>query len=69
MIGFNVPPYIGTEMKYIEEAVAKNHKICGDGPFTKRCNTWLEKKTGTAKAAADHLLYPCHRDGSTAGGN
>ena len=26
MIGFNVPPYIGTEMKYIEEAVAKNHK-------------------------------------------
>ena len=50
MIGFNVPPYIGTEMKYIEEAVAKNHKICGDGPFTKRCNEWLEKKTGTAKA-------------------
>lgn len=31
MIDFNVPPYIGTEMKYIEEAVAKNHKICGDG--------------------------------------
>lgn len=50
MIDFNVPPYIGTEMKYIEEAVAKNHKICGDGPFTKRCNEWLEKKTGTAKA-------------------
>lgn len=50
MIGFNVPPYIGTEMKYIEEAVAKNHKICGDGPFTKRCNAWLERKTGTAKA-------------------
>ena len=45
MIDFNVPPYIGTEMKYIEEAVAKNHKICGDGPFTKRCNEWLEKKT------------------------
>ena len=50
MIGFNVPPYIGTEMKYIEEAVAVNHKICGDGPFTKRCNAWLEEKTGTAKA-------------------
>ena len=50
MIDFNVPPYIGTEMKYIEEAVAKNHKICGDGPFTKRCNEWLEKRTGTAKA-------------------
>ncbi len=50
MIDFNVPPYVGTEMKYVEEAVALNHKICGDGPFTHRCNAWLEQKTGTAKA-------------------
>ena len=50
MIDFNVPPYIGTEMKYMAEAVEKNHKICGDGPFTKRCNAWLEEKTGTSKA-------------------
>lgn len=50
MIDFNVPPYVGTEMKYVEEAVAKNHKICGDGPFTHRCNEWIEKKTGTTKA-------------------
>jgi len=50
MIDFNVPPYVGTEMKYVEEAVAKNHKICGDCPFTHQCNEWLEKKTGTAKA-------------------
>lgn len=50
MIDFNVPPYVGTELKYVEEAVAKNHKICGDGPFTHRCNEWIEKKTGTAKA-------------------
>lgn len=50
MIDFNVPPYVGTELKYVEEAVAKNHKICGDGPFTHRCNEWLEKKTGTSKA-------------------
>lgn len=49
MIDFNVPPYVGTEMKYVEEAVAVNHKICGDGPFTHRCNAWLEQKTGTAK--------------------
>lgn len=49
-ISFNVPPYIGTEMKYVEEAITKNHKICGDGPFTKRCNAWLEEKTGTARA-------------------
>ncbi len=50
MIDFNVPPYVGNELKYVEEAVAKNHKICGDGPFTHRCNEWLEQKTGTAKA-------------------
>ncbi|MBS6398161.1 MAG: dTDP-4-amino-4,6-dideoxygalactose transaminase [Clostridiales bacterium] len=50
MIDFNVPPYVGTELKYVEEAVAVNHKICGDGPFTHRCNEWIEKKTGTTRA-------------------
>ena len=49
MISFNVPPYIGTEMKYIEEAI-QAHKICGDGKFTKKCSEWIEKTTGTAKA-------------------
>ena len=49
MIDFNVPPYVGTEMKYVEEAVAKNHKICGDGPFTHQCSEWLEKRTKAAK--------------------
>lgn len=50
MIDFNIPPYVGTELKYVEEAVAKNHKLCGDGPFTKKCSEWLEEKTGTTKA-------------------
>lgn len=49
MIKFNVPPYIGKEEKYIQEVI-KNRKICGDGQFTKKCNAWLEEKTGTAKA-------------------
>ncbi len=49
MISFNVPPVVGTETKYIEEAI-HNNKICGDGEFTKKCSAWLEKKTGTAKA-------------------
>lgn len=48
MINFNVPPYTGKEIEYIEEAV-RNQKICGDGPFTKKCNEWIEEKTGTAK--------------------
>lgn len=49
MIDFNVPPYVGTEMKYVEEAVAKNHKLCGDGPFTHRCSEWLEERTKATK--------------------
>lgn len=49
MISFNVPPHIGTEEKYIAEAI-KKHKICGDGIFTKKCSEWMEKQTGTTKA-------------------
>ena len=49
MINFNVPPFTGKETEYIMEAV-KAQKICGDGQFTKKCNTWLENKTGTTKA-------------------
>ena len=49
MISFNVPPKVGTEEQYISEAI-QSRKICGDGQFTKKCNAWLEKKTGTAKA-------------------
>lgn len=48
MIKFNVPPYVGKEEAYIAEAIA-SHKICGDGAFTMRCNTWLEQHTGAAK--------------------
>ena len=48
MINFNVPPYTGKEIEYMKEAIG-NQKICGDGPFTKKCSEWIEKKTGTAK--------------------
>ncbi len=49
MIHFNVPPFVGTEFKYMQEAV-ENHKICGDGPFTKRCNEWIQNRFNTPKA-------------------
>ena len=49
MIRFNVPPYTGKELDYIKVAV-ENQKICGDGEFTKKCNEWIESKTGTKKA-------------------
>lgn len=50
MIQFNVPPYVGTELGYVREAVEANHKICGDGPFTMRCHAWLEERFGAQKA-------------------
>ena len=49
MINFNVPPYIGKEQDYITQAI-ESHKICGDGQFTKKCNAWIEEKTGVSKA-------------------
>ena len=49
MINFNVPPYIGKEQEYIRQAI-ESHKICGDGQFTKKCNKWIEDKTGVSKA-------------------
>lgn len=47
-IPFNIPPYVGHEMEYLQKACEVNHKICGDGPFTKQCKAWVEEKTGTA---------------------
>ncbi len=49
MISFNQPPYVGNELEYIRQAIASG-RICGDGPFNKKCSQWLEEKTHTAKA-------------------
>lgn len=49
MIPFNIPPYVGKENEYMQAAI-DNHKICGDGAFTKKCNEWIEKETGIEKA-------------------
>lgn len=48
MIHFNVPPFTGKEIEYMREAV-ENKKICGDGPFTKKCDSWMEKRFGAKK--------------------
>ena len=48
MITFNVPPYVDKAAGYIQECV-KNQKICGDGAYTKKCNQWIEERTGTTK--------------------
>lgn len=43
MISFNVPPVVGNELGFIEEAV-RNKRISGDGDFTKRCRALMEKR-------------------------
>ncbi|MBR0374871.1 MAG: dTDP-4-amino-4,6-dideoxygalactose transaminase [Mogibacterium sp.] len=49
MISFNIPPFVGNELDYVKQAV-DNHKICGDGPFTKKCNKWIEERSGVTRA-------------------
>lgn len=49
MIDFNIPPYVGTEEKYIQEAIQKR-KLCGDGMFTKQCSRWMEENLSVRHA-------------------
>jgi len=49
MIDFNQPYIAPNQEKYIKEAL-KNYHISGDGPFTKKCNLFLEKYFGVKKA-------------------
>ena len=52
-IPFNKPYMTGRELDYIAEAHANGH-LSGDGPFTKRCNAWLETTTGARRALLTH---------------
>jgi len=52
-IPFNQPYMTGKELHYISEAHF-NGALAGDGIFTKRCQTWLERKTGCEKALLTH---------------
>ncbi len=47
-ISFNVPPYQKNAIGYMQHAIEQK-KICGDGEYTKKCSTWLEQRTGSAK--------------------
>lgn len=49
VIPFNKPPYVGTELEYVRQSVEEVGKISGDGPFTKKCNAWLEQRFGAQK--------------------
>ncbi len=49
MISFNVPPCVDTAYDYMRECV-EQHKICGDGSFTKRCDAWIEDRCNVQKS-------------------
>ncbi|MBD1227485.1 dTDP-4-amino-4,6-dideoxygalactose transaminase [Xenorhabdus griffiniae] len=53
MIPFNKPPVVGTELEYMQQAMASG-KLCGDGEFTKRCEAWMEQRFNCPKV----LLTP-----------
>ena len=40
MIDFNMAPCTGRELAYMQQAM-QNGKLCGDGPFTKKCSEWM----------------------------
>lgn len=48
MIRFNVPPYCGNELEYIEKAITSK-KICGDGQLTKECSKLMETRFDVEK--------------------
>ncbi len=53
LIPFNKPYMTGKELWYIAQA-HHNGWLAGDGGFTKRCNTWLEQRTGARRALLTH---------------
>ena len=42
---FNRPNLVGRELELLAQAVENNH-LSGDGPFTKKCHTWIEERLG-----------------------
>src|SRR5215510_10575654 len=52
-IPFGWPYMTGKELYYIAEAHF-NGFLAGDGPFTKKCHSWLEARSGCSKALLTH---------------
>ena len=44
MLTFNQPFYSEEGMQCISEAIIKNRRLNGDGPFTEKCTKWFEDK-------------------------
>jgi dTDP-4-amino-4,6-dideoxygalactose transaminase len=48
-VDFNRPTIAGKEFEYMKQAIENSH-ISGDGPFTKKCHTFLEQELGVPKS-------------------
>ena len=61
-IPFNKPTLVGSELRYITEAVGRGH-VSGDGLFTKKCCAYLEQTLGVERAllttSCTHALEMC----------
>ncbi len=53
IIPFNKPPFTGNENQYVFEAISSS-RLCGDGSFSHKCQTWFEGYLGSQKT----LLTP-----------
>ncbi len=53
IIPFNWPHMTGKELYYIAEAHFKGC-LAGDGPFTKNCQRWFEKQSGSSRVLLTH---------------
>ena len=52
-VPFNKPFLTGRELEYIRQAHENMH-LSGDGPFTKRCQAWLERTLEACRAAVGY---------------
>lgn len=46
MLAFNEPVYTEKGIGYITEAILRNRRLNGDGPFTEKCTKWFVQKLG-----------------------
>lgn len=53
-VPFNKPFIVGKELSYIAQAVLVDAHLAGDGVFTRKCHSWLEKRLGCARALLTH---------------
>ena len=53
-IPYNRPFIVGKELEYISQAVMEHRHISGNGPFTQKCQAWLEHNLSCAKTLLTH---------------